>query len=43
MLKIKFIMICWEMIYRNEIVLSCFLFESKNVIMLYSVGNVLND
>lgn len=43
MSETKFIMTCREMIYRNETVLSCFLFESKNIIMLHSVENALND
>lgn len=43
MSETKFIMTCREMIYRNETVSSCFLFESKNLIMLHSVENALND
>lgn len=43
MSETKVIMTCREMIYRNETVSSCFLFESKNVIMLHSAENALND
>lgn len=43
MSETKCIMTCREMIYRNETVSSCFLFEIKNVIMLHSAENVLND
>lgn len=43
MSETKFIMTCREMIYKNETVSSCFLFESKNIIMLHSVENALND
>lgn len=43
MYRMKIIMICWEVVFKNEVLLNIFMLEEKNVIMLYSVENVLID
>lgn len=41
--KIKIFMICWEIVFRNDVLLDIFWLKKKNVIMLYSDEYVLND
>lgn len=41
--KIKIFMICWEIVFRNDVLLDIFLLKKENVIMLYSDEYVLND
>lgn len=44
MFNIKFLMICREMVFRNEVVLKIYFFLKEiNVIYLYSVENVFID
>lgn len=43
MRKMKYFMICWEIVFRYEIVLNIFLIRNENVIFLYSEENVFND
>lgn len=43
MVNIKVIMICWGVVFRNDILLDIFLLKKENVVLLYSEENVLID